>query len=397
MSKIEKPIKKYKVTYGGWYQRTTLHLSEVYELMALGRSRLKDLSKEKLREFRRLMDLKKVTREAEYLEFVKGEANNGIEIRYYEDGLYVLEIETTDIKEGQGLLEDYFNRIFQPAIAYIFSLGAPVPKVLANIETVHPTVIGLPLKDPAAFKPNIEDFGEVYSKISSNDITVYKTPGYIFVITSTRPKALAADLVRMQIFFREFKDQLEKYLEIHRSIWEKISAIKEKRFIRGKEVNQVRRKLDSYQKTISLISNRINQMGSYVRTRASIASKLKIESDLSALFQYKFEVLTNTLTYIKEIWRMTGDYLAAAIKIIVEIENRTTNISIRSLQVITTVGVISGILGYLGRSELPKMDATGVLFFALLVFSTWLINMIISRAYRARKYRLGFTERVFDI
>ena len=36
---------KYKITYGGWYQRTTLHLSEIYDLLALGHSKL-DLSTE---------------------------------------------------------------------------------------------------------------------------------------------------------------------------------------------------------------------------------------------------------------------------------------------------------------------------------------------------------------
>ena len=79
------------------------------------------------------------------------------------------------------------------------------------------------------------------------------------------------------------------------------------------EIAEARGKLDGYQKTISLISNRINQMGSYVNTRSSIAKHLEIEKDLSSLFEYKFETLTDTLTYIKEIWKMTGDYLSQAI------------------------------------------------------------------------------------
>ena len=61
------------------------------------------------------------------------------------------------------------------------------------------------------------------------------------------------DLVEMQIFFREFKDQLEKYLNIHRNLWEEISDIKERKLLRGSEIEPIRAKLDSYQKTISLI------------------------------------------------------------------------------------------------------------------------------------------------
>ncbi len=32
---------RFTVTFGGWYQRTTLHLSEIYDLFALGHSGLK--------------------------------------------------------------------------------------------------------------------------------------------------------------------------------------------------------------------------------------------------------------------------------------------------------------------------------------------------------------------
>lgn len=108
-----------KIIYGGWYQRTTLHLSEIYDLFERGKSKL-DLSKEKLEEFQKNLDLKKVSREVGYLEYVKARTNSGIDIRYYEDGLYVLEIEGMDFKKGQKILKDYFERRLSPAINYIF-------------------------------------------------------------------------------------------------------------------------------------------------------------------------------------------------------------------------------------------------------------------------------------
>ena len=45
MIKKEEPI---KVTFGGWYQRTTLHLTEIYDFFKYGTSRL-SLSKGKLK------------------------------------------------------------------------------------------------------------------------------------------------------------------------------------------------------------------------------------------------------------------------------------------------------------------------------------------------------------
>src|SRR3989344_5779702 len=174
---------KFKITYGGWYQRTTLHLSEVYDLFALGKSGL-NLSKDKLSEFHKKFDFESVTREAGYFEFVKAKSTNGIEIRYYEDGLYILEIELdylNSIGKTKELLETYFNEVLNPATSYIFSLGAPTPKVLANIKTVHPVVISVVQDNPETFNPIRGEFGDIYSTIASQDIVVYKTHGYIFI------------------------------------------------------------------------------------------------------------------------------------------------------------------------------------------------------------------------
>lgn len=386
----------FKITFGGWYQRTTLHLSEIYDLFALGSSKLA-LSKENIEEHRRSLNLGSVTREAGYLEFVKATTRNGIEIRYYEDGLYILEMRSEDIQGSQKLLEEYFANAFGPAVSYIFSLGAPTPKILANIKTVHPTVITAVSDSPARYEIDTNRFGEVYQQIASEDAVVYKTPFYIFVVSKPESEAKVADIVEMQIFFREFKDQLEKYLNIHRTLWEEISTIKERKSVKGNEVEAFRSKLDSYQKTISLIGNRINQMGTYVRTRSSVARGLAIEDHLAKLFQFKFEVLSDTLDYIKELWKMTAEYLSSAIQNMVEIKGQSAARGIQSLQLITSVGVVSGIIGYLSKGEFPKITSVGAFYFLLIVAVTWLVNYLITRLYTNKKYNLRFGERVSDI
>ena len=381
----------YKITYGGWYHRTTLHLSEIYDLFAKGASRL-DLSKKKLKELVDGLRLEEVSREAGYLEFVKARTKDGISIRYYEDGLYVLESESENIAETKKRLEDYFENFLSPAVNFIFSLGAPTPKVLANIKTSHPTVISLVSDNHQNFKVPIE-YGDVYSRISSEGIAVYKTPESIFVISNQASAHSVVSLVEMQIFFREFKDQLEKYLNIHRSVWEEIADIKERRMVKGNEIEALRAKLDSYQKTVSLIGNRINQMGTYVRTRASISKSLELEQRLTSLFQFKFEILTDTLDYIKELWKMTSDYLMQAIQVVVEVKNQGTTRGIQSLQLITSIGVVSGILGYFSRNELPKFTAIGAVYFVLIIAVTWFINRTVTQIYTKKKYQLKFTER----
>lgn len=387
---------KYKVTYGGWYQRTTLHLSEIYNLFVKGESHL-NLSKEELKKFQASLELKDISRESSYLEYIKATTSSGIEIRYYEDGLYILEISTNDISIAQKLLEEYLEKKLNPAISYIFSLGAPTPKILANIKTVHPVVISVFGEENKDFNPDESQFGKVYTKISSDSITVFKTPKFIFVSSSNKSDESLTNLIETQIFFREFKDQLEKYLAIHRTIWEEISDIKEAKVVKGKEVDAIRGKLDGYQKTISLISNRINQMGSYINTRSSIAKHVDIEKDLVSLFEYKFETLTDTLSYIKEIWKMTSDYLASAIGNLVEIKNQSTSNNLKSLQTITSIGVISGILGYLSANKLPEISKSGAIYFVILFCLTWIMNMLLLKQSRNKKYSLKFGDRASNL
>ncbi len=387
------PIKKelFTITFGGWYQRTTLHLSEIYDLFARGKSNL-NLDQEKLNKFLRNFDFVSVTREWGDLEYVKCKTRNGIEIRYYEDGLYILEIESKDIEQGEKMLSYYYKSFLQPAISYIFSLGAPTPKILAAIKTTHPVAISTQSKNTKEIFKKY-NFGPIYNEVVSKTLSVFKTPKYVVMVSPTVEKNLQ-DLIEMQIFFREFKDQLQTYLDIHREVWEEISEIKERGMIQGKEVEAVRSRLDSLQKTISLIKSRINQMGSYVKTRSSIAKKLEIDGQLSSIFQYKYETLIDTLAYIQEVWKMTQDYIDTAIQVVVEVKNQSTNNSIQSLRLITTIGVLSGIFGYLSKVEFPTVTWVGVWYFFVLIVGTWLINQIIGLVYQNLKYKLKFTKKI---
>ncbi len=372
-----------KIYFGGWYQRTTLHLTELFDLFAYGKSQL-NLSTEKLKELKQGLDLVSVERQYDFLEYIKGQTNSGIILKYYEDGLYILETETADVAAGKSLLENYYNQRLHPAVSYIFSLGAPTPKVLANIQTVHPTLV------VTSGKIEIEKYGQAYSVISSQGITVHKTPQYIIVVAPAGKREVAEGLVGMQIFFREFKDQLEKYLNIHRTIWEEISALRRQEYITGRQVSGLIAKFENYQYTINLISSRINQMTVYISTRSSIAQQLSIVEDLAVLFKYKFEGLTDTHKYIQELWNMTIRYLNDSLAIVRSIEAKTLNTSIQSLQIITSIGVFSGIIGYLSRDKLPTVNTFGVIYLIGLLFVVLGVNILIKIFYKNTRYHTTF-------
>ena len=350
-----------KLTFGGWYQRTTLHLTEVYQFLSQGTSNL-DLSKESLEANLFQLDIKSVKRVSDYLEYIEVITNSKIKIKYYEDGLYLFEILSDTIEEDSQKLKDYFEKNWKPAIDYLFSLGAPTPKILSNLKDDHPVVIGELSKSPGKEKVNESLYGKIYSDILSKKARVIKTKKFILVFISTRKKEDLDSLVEMQIFFREFKWQLHRYLNIHRNIWEEISQIKEKKQIRGKDADEYRLKLDSYQKTIRLISNRINQMSVYAKTRSSLSKYLKVEEELVSLFQYKYEDLFNSLEYIKEIWKMTLDYVDSAIQMINEIKTKTAVSGIKSIQLLTSIGAIAGVVRLASPNAIPSIDKSVAIF-----------------------------------
>ena len=377
-----------KITFGGWYQRTTLHLSEIYNFLSKGKSDL-ELNGAKLKNLHEKLDLKSVNMETSYLDYIKAITKQGIEIRYYEDGLYVLEIASEDIERSVKLIDNYFEKCFKPAVDYIFSLGAPTPKILSNMKDIHTIVISKYFREHSRFDVPGK-FGNVYSKTTSRDISVYKTPQYIFIVGMPNKKESMRVIVEMQIFFREFKEQLHKYLNIHRKIWEEISDIKERKFVKGKEVEFYRAKLETYKKTIDLINNRINQMPSH--TRASIAKYLNVEKHLIELFRYKFEDLFNSLEYIKELWKMTEKYVNSSIQVLVEISNKTAVSGIRSIQVLASIGVFTGIVGYLTRDSLPKVSQVGVIYLLFLAAAVLIIDTTIKLYSKNKKYEMKFND-----
>jgi hypothetical protein len=379
------------VVFGGWYQRTTLHLSEVQRFL-LGRKNNIELPEAKLRKFRDQLNLRSVKRVSGYLEYLDVETKDDLRIRFFEDGLYVLSKRGSDIDLLKKDVKGYFDKCWKPATDFLFSLGAPTPKILSNMKDIHPFVIERVGSNPLKTKVG-EEFGEVYLETSSNNIRVSKTKDNIVIDISKHRERELERLTEMQIFFSDFKLQLHKYLDIHRKIWEEIDAIREKSYIKGRDVGKKKAMLDSYQKTIQLIKNRINQMGNYAKTRRDISRQVNIDEKLNSLFQYKFEDLFNTLDYIKEIWAMTLDYVNSAIRVLDGVKEEVASKNLDSIQFLVGVGVIAGIIDYFGPAEVPEIAISGVLYvvgFGLLAIG---LNKAFSWYGKKKKYEVSFTER----
>ncbi len=374
-----------KIYIGGWFQRTTLHLTEIWNFMKHGKSDL-DFSGKELIEAKNNLAISEIAREAGLLEYILVKTDLNISYRIYEDGLIILEKDFENINEDFKAIRDYYDNRLSKSLSLIFSKGAPVPKELANIKTILPYIVtssGATEKEiQKIFKDSSED---AYSIISAKGVKVYRSLG-IILINNLRDDKMARGIIESQIFFREFKSQLHRYMDIHRIIWEKIQKIKERGEIKGNNIDKLRSDLAIYQKTVNLIGARIDQMTSYVRTRQRITNMEKIDDYLAPLFKFKFETLLDTHAYIKHLWTMTESYLNSAIELFTELQAKSTKNTISSLQLITTFGVVASILVYLGKETLPGITLVGLAYFLTIILITWAANSLVSRFYKNKNY-----------
>jgi len=75
-----------KIFVGGWFQRTTLHLSEIADFLNGQSSPLK-LDPQKLNQFRENLDIKVIQMKIEALELIEIDTSQKINIKIFEDGL----------------------------------------------------------------------------------------------------------------------------------------------------------------------------------------------------------------------------------------------------------------------------------------------------------------------
>ena len=379
------------ITIGGWFQRTTLHLTEIYDFLNENNSSsLKFLDHKLLQSNFKKLKIKTVERVADEIEYLKVVAGD-LQIKITEDGLITLttlNVLPKEVDKKILSLKNFYEKDLSSSISYIFSRGAPVPKELAKIDTIYPFIFSL---EDAEYVDILEIFklfnDELSSKIENADFGIYKGKK-VMVIKNVNDKEAENILIETEIFFREFKTQMAKYLHIHREIWEKIKKIKELTNIQGKQILLIKDELAEEEKTINLIEARINQMPIYLKTRAKITNLEKFSTDLHPLFQYKFETLLDTHDYVKHLWAMTKNYLKSAIEILTSLQTESTKVSISSLTVITTVGVVAGIVNYMTRDSLPSLTYAGGEYFVLLLAITFLINLLVVNFYKFKKYKI---------
>ncbi|MEK7571491.1 MAG: hypothetical protein AAB553_04390 [Patescibacteria group bacterium] len=372
---------------GYWYQRTSLHLSEVYDFLRDGTSPLA-LDKTKLKQLQQDLTLKTVTYKLDVLESLVIETTSGIAITFFEDGLVVMKLSFHELGEAKEKLSDYYEKKFAPAIQYLFSLGAPVPKELAKVQPIYPYFLVTKKASRETVDKLLKELGEEeYFELQDKAVAIYRGDTH-FVLNEEESFEQIESLIGMLIFFSEFKAQLHRYLNLHRIIWEKIERIKEQGSISGRDIERQRQELEGYKKTIELIDGRIEQMGLYISTRATIVKESGWEKVLTKILAFRYENLQHTLDYVKSLWKMTKQYVDAGIQIFNELNQTSTKNAVTALTIISSVGIVGVILAHLEKIAYPNISFVGFFYLVLLLAIAFLINRLVQYIFQSMRYKI---------
>ncbi len=361
------------VFIGGWFQRTMLQLSEIYDFLRDCKSKLK-LDQEKLDEYRKNLAIGNIEYGVSGEEYITFTTGVGISVKIFEDGLIVLNnknITEDTLFSDIDKVQEYYEKSLSPALNYLFSLGAPVPKELAGIENVYPYFI-------VCEKATQEQMQELlvktekqkYFEFKNDKYSVIRGDKYYFINNKTKSTDEIERYIEEQVFIREFKGQLHRYLNIHRIIWEKIDDVKANVRVKGADIVKFTTKLESYAKTINLIDGRIKQMSTYISTREKIAKSDKELAEFLEISGYRYETLRDTLQYIQYLWGMTQNYVNSAQKQFEGLKSDVTSKSVNSLTIVTSMSAGAGILGLFQGSK-PEFTMFGVIYFFVLALIGW--------------------------
>lgn len=387
------------VYIGGWFQRTMLQLSEIYDFLRECKSQLA-LDPERLDELRKDLEIGKIDYGVAGEEYIEFTTALNIKVKIFEDGLIILnnqKVSEDTLFADIDHVTDYYENKLSGAFNYLFSLGAPVPKELANIESVYPYFV---VCDNAT-KDEISELlsrteKQKYFEFNNDKYDVIRGDKYYFVNNKKQSFDNIERYIEEQVFIREFKGQLHRYLNIHRIIWEKIDVVKENANVKGSEIVKFTSKLEGYAKTINLIDGRINQMSTYISTREKIAKSDQELSEFLAIFGYRYETLKDTLDYIKSLWNMTKNYVSSAQKLFEGIKQDVTSSSVNSLTIVTSMSAGASIISLLTETK-PEFTVFGVLYFFILAFIGWGSTKLLSTISSNRKYEVSDVEFEKDI
>lgn len=331
-----------------WIQRSTIHLEEVFDFLKGRFERLPLLESEKLSLLRKGLDIQSVAlTERNDFETIDAKLQE-LTFTMTEDGVFILSSPVNQIKENQSRLEAYYREKLGPTLMYLFSRGAPLPKALAEIKEIHPFVLVVKDAEDKEIDDLYRDLGETWDKEASSRTTQFFFGPALTVMRKVRkdPRRDASleEILANVIFLREFYKQLRKYLNLHRGMWDQISAIRESTNLRYKDFPEIRRTIMDFLKTLFFVKARLAQMQDIAKARGELL-RPTLRAELKECALYRFDNAVADQRYVADIWQMTIEYVQGTLQMLESLFQENTQRELNALKFITLVAALTGFFG----------------------------------------------------
>lgn len=330
-----------------WLQRTTVHLEEIHNFFTRNFDQL-ILAPEVLEGFHQDINAKNVIfNELNDFDILRAEMN-GMDFLATEDGVLMLSAKVSSVAETRETLERYYEGHLGPAIAYLFSRGAPLPKQLAALEEVYPILLVVRNASQKEIDELFAQMGdECSSFVQSGNVQIFfgKTFHVVRLLKNSRKvNGMLDDLLANVIFLREYDKQLRGYLNLHRVMWDEVSQIRESKTVRYRDFPAVRKKIMDFLKTLSFVKARLSQMADINIARRDLL-RPEVKDELKAMGLGRFENELADQKYIADLWQMTIEYVKGTLDLLESLFQENTQRELNTLKFFTLIAATTSFFG----------------------------------------------------
>lgn len=346
---------QHRILITSWFQRTIIHLQEVYRYFKHGvpTFEINDPRIVSLRD--------ECFGKGAFVAYKEGifdgiEAKIGLpaqagDARFSmtEDGVIMLETTAEDILPAVDALQSTYVEKIGPLLFALFGRGAPLPENLMQKESTYPIIV---VSENLTAEAIADLFGQLqdtaYSQFRANGADVWY--GSKLIVFNGAAEIFTQDifeeLMRVIVFFRDFRAQLKDYLALHRDLWDALSAIRSTPSMRYKDFPKIRDKLFDYKKTLSFVGARLEQMKDILDVREA---KFKDASGWIKMLQDfridDFGALGEARNYIADLWTMTVDYNNSTLDFLNILYDENIQRELNVIKMTTLLTAVAGVLG----------------------------------------------------
>ncbi len=329
-----------QIYLGIWFQRTSLHLKELFLHLQ------KNTTNEKMENLSEISTFSFLGNN-EFDEVVGTCPTLSFSIT--EDGIILLKSSQHKVENAKHALETFYVETLSPLLLTLFgSTGAPIPKTLGESQSIYPAFLFVTKKP----KESVSSFfirhnDRLITTLKGNRLSMYI--GEIYTLFHLKQPSILTvqqkkELVQYVIFFREFEQQLSGYLNQHRAIWDQVTKFRRSQTMTYRDFPQIRKELLSFSKTISFIRARLAQMDDIMKERHDTIDPT-LKHELKNLGMHRFDHLIANQKYVVHLWDMTREYVSDTLTLLESLYQENAQKELSAIKYITFGALITGFFG----------------------------------------------------